>query len=159
MAGIHRHFCGDVPGELVPADSFRIDHAPRGVLCAAGSARSGAGCAGWTVGDGSRCSSLVWDWTTDQRRENRTVAWQPRSLDRYQSQRTGAKPSLVWSLRNGTCVLGPSGARYPHIDLRAGWNRDDADGTVSALDNGRKLDLDSPTHGGWDGARRGLQQC
>ena len=67
MAGLHRDFRGDVSRESFPADSVRTDHAPRGLLCAAGSVGSGAGSAGRFVGHGPRCPALVWDRTVDQR--------------------------------------------------------------------------------------------
>ena len=66
MAGLHRDLRGDVSRESVSADPVRADHAPRGLLCAAGSAGSGACGAGRFAGHGARCSALVRDWSLDQ---------------------------------------------------------------------------------------------
>ena len=66
MAGLHRDLRGDVSRESVPANSVRADHAPRGFLCAAGSAGSGACGAGRFAGHGARCPALVRDRTVDQ---------------------------------------------------------------------------------------------
>ena len=65
MAWLHRHLCGDVSGKSVSPDPLGADHAPGGVLCAAGSARPGAGGAGGSAGHGARSASLVWDRPCD----------------------------------------------------------------------------------------------
>ena len=81
-----------------------------------------------------------------------------RPLDLYQSGGAGAQPSLVQSLWHCPGVLGPSGAWHPHAHLRTSGDRDDADGSISDLDDGRKPDLDGAAHRRGDGAGSGLQQ-
>ena len=74
-------------------------------------------------------------------------------------ERTGTKPPMVQPLWNCSGVLGTTRAWHSYLDLRASWYRDDADGVVSSLDDGRQPDLDPAVNRRRDGARRGLQQC
>ena len=84
MAGLHRDFRGNVSRESVPADSVRADHASRGLLCAAGSAGSGARGVGRFAGHSARRPALVWDRSLDQRRTDRSLVATSWSLDRHQ---------------------------------------------------------------------------